>query len=80
MGYDKESDILNMYKWKCGWDYPDGSKCPVKFMDKPSLILHLQMVHAYIAKDLRIPAQDLKVIRNIQITHKAVTTQRTIKW
>lgn len=46
MSYDKERDILNFYKYKC-------QKCPVKFLDAPSLMLHYKMMHGLIVKGFK---------------------------
>ena len=61
--YDKNQDILNMYRWKCGYSItPDSAPCPVKFVSKPQLILHLRMVHGIVVKDLELPSQTQNTI------------------
>lgn len=66
--YNKEEDILKMYKWKCGFQLrPEDIPCPDKFLDKPSLILHLKFGHGITGiRDVSIPKSELMpAIRSI---------------
>lgn len=70
MSYDKERDILKMYKWKCGYTKNEGDQpCRIKFLDKPSLILHLKIVHGITGiRDVSLPKSELNTaIKFIQI-------------
>jgi hypothetical protein len=72
MSYDKEADLLKMYKYKCGFEYENGYICPIKFMDKPELILHLLYQHGIKVKDVSLPKSDLApAIRSINIVRKS---------
>jgi hypothetical protein len=67
MTYDKDKDLLGMYRYKCGETNKNGSICRVKFLDKPSIILHKRMMHGVIVRDKDVPRDEMGVIRSITI-------------
>ena len=59
MVYDKEKDILGMYRYKC-------EDCASKFLDRPSIIVHYRMMHN---KIIQIKDRDRKTDISILSSH-----------